>query len=73
MSASKLLKDIDKVMQKEQSTYTLKKITDLTKSDLERLKSYANFYEKTDGCSQSGFLPMNQKIKDVLTVYGLWW
>lgn len=73
MSASRLLKDIDKVMQTEQTTYTLRKINNLTKLDLERLKSYAEFYEKTDGCSQSGFLPMNDKVKYVLVKYGLWW
>ena len=70
---TKLLRDIDKAIKNQNSTtYTIKGVKDLTKDDIELLKSYAKLYESTE-CYPSGFLPRNDRVKEVLTLYNLLW
>lgn len=69
----KLIQDIDKELKTDKTSFTLKGVKDLDKNDMNRLRSYADMYEKTDGCCPQGFLPMNDRIKEVLTIYGLLW
>ena len=70
---TRLLKDIDKITKSQKSdTYTLKGVEDLTIDDIEMLKCYARIYASTE-CCPGGFLPRNEKVKEVLTIYGLLW
>ena len=71
--AVKLIKDIDKkiVTWNERSSFTLKKVKNLSRSDLDTLRLYAETFIASGGCGFVGLMKPLGEIAKVLYRYGI--
>ena len=72
-NANKLINDVEKKISNwdERSNFTIKGVKNLSISDLDTLKMYANAYIDSNGFSFDGLMEPLGDIKKVLDAYGI--